>query len=70
MRKLIGNLLALSAPLVSLPAFANEPATPAVDSTEAAASAAPSGSTVLNPSSTSNTTTVNETQRQAAAAIA
>src|SRR5882724_4194591 len=64
MRKLIGNLLALSAPLLPLCAFANEPATLAAgDSTQAAAPAAATGSTLPNPSSTSNTTTVNETQR-------
>jgi iron complex outermembrane recepter protein len=65
MRKLIGNLLVLSAPLVTLCAYANEPATPAGgDSTQAAASAATTTSSTLpNPSSTSNTTTVNETQR-------
>jgi iron complex outermembrane receptor protein len=46
MRKLIGNLLALAAPLVTLSAYAVDPATPSD-----------------NPSSTSNTTTANETQR-------
>ena len=65
MRKLIANLLVLTAPLVSLPTYALEPATPATgDSTEAAAPAAPPGGTLPNPSSTSNTTTVNETQRE------
>jgi iron complex outermembrane receptor protein len=64
MRKLIRNLLALSAPLVALSAYADEPATPATsDSAEAAAPAAPAGGTLPNPSSTSNTTTVNSTQR-------
>ena len=64
MKKLIGHLLVLSAPLVSIPTYANEPATPATtDSTEAAAPGTTSGGTVPNPSSTSNTTTINETQR-------
>src|SRR5437868_603414 len=64
MRKLIGTLLALSATLVALSAYANEPATPAAgDSTEAVAPAATTGSTLPNPSSTSNTTIVNQTQR-------
>ena len=64
MKKLIGHLLALSGPLVVIPAYANEPVTPATtDSTQTAAPAAATGGTVPNPSSTSNTTTVNETQR-------
>src|SRR5438445_3254852 len=57
MRKLIGNLLAFSAPLVALSAYADEPAT------EATAPATTTGGTLPNPSSTSNTTRVNETQR-------
>ena len=60
MRKLIGNLLVLASPLMGLSAYAIEPATPAVgDSTQAAS---PAGAPPT-PSSTSNTTTVNETQR-------
>ena len=64
MKKLIGSLLALSAPLVSLSVYANEPA--AADATDAAAPAATNSGTVpnpSNPSSTSNTTTSNETER-------
>jgi iron complex outermembrane receptor protein len=64
MNKLIGHLLALSGSLVAIRAHAIEPVAPATtDSTQTAASAATSGGTVPNPSSTSNTTTVNETQR-------
>jgi iron complex outermembrane recepter protein len=54
MKNLIGNLLALSSPLVALSTYAAEPPT-AVDQTPSA--------TAPNPSSTSNTTTTNETQR-------
>jgi iron complex outermembrane recepter protein len=64
MRKLIRDLLAVSAPLAALSAYANEPATSAADgSTQVAAPTVASGNTLPNPSSTSNTTTVNETQR-------
>ncbi|HWM65518.1 MAG TPA: TonB-dependent receptor [Steroidobacteraceae bacterium] len=65
MRKLTLNLLALSATLAStlvpLCGYASEPA-PA-DSTANDAPAATSDGTAPNPSNTSNTTTVNETQR-------
>jgi iron complex outermembrane recepter protein len=47
MRKLIANILVLSAPLLALSAYAADPATPEPP----------------NPSSTSNTTTTNQTQR-------
>src|SRR5581483_1444430 len=60
-RTVVGGLLALSAPLVPHSTYANEPG--AGDQTETAASAAMTGNTVPNPSSTSNTTTINETQR-------
>ena len=64
MRKIIGSLLALSAPLVSLSTHANEPATPVSGDSAADTAPAPmTGGTVPNPSSTSNTTTVNETER-------
>jgi iron complex outermembrane receptor protein len=63
MRKLIGNLLAFSAPLVALSAYGDEPATPSGSGSTVATAAATTGSAPPNPSSTSNTTTVNETQR-------
>jgi iron complex outermembrane receptor protein len=59
-KKLIGNLLALSATLVSLYAYADEPAAPS----DAAAPTPTTGGAHTNPSNTSNTTTVNETQRE------
>jgi iron complex outermembrane receptor protein len=64
MRKILGNLLIFSAPLLPLSAYASDSAAAAAgDSTEAAAPAAATGGTLANPSSTSNTTTVNQTQR-------
>ena len=63
-KKLLGNLLALSSPLVALCAHAADPAMPATADTKlAAAPAATSGATPPTPSSTSNTTTANDTQR-------
>jgi len=63
-RKHVRNLLALCTPLVALAAYADEPTTLAAsDSTEAAAPAATTAGTLPNPSSTSNTTTLNATQR-------
>ena len=60
MRKiLIGNLLALSSALIVPSAYAVDATPAATDSTPAATTAA----TLPNPSSTSNTTTTNETQR-------
>ena len=61
MRKLIGNLLALSAPLVAFSGHAEDAAAPAAGTVREAA--ATTGSTPANPSSTSNTTTTNQTQR-------
>ena len=58
-KKLIGNLLALSSPLMVPAAHAVDATPAATDSTAAATTV----STLPNPSSTSNTTTVNETQR-------
>jgi iron complex outermembrane receptor protein len=64
MKKLIGKLLVLSTPLLPLCVCADEPASPvAGDTTEAATPAAKTGNTLPNPSSTSNTTTGNQTQR-------
>ena len=58
-KKLIGNLLVLSSPLLVPSAYAVDATPAATDSTAAATPA----DTRPNPSSTSNTTTTNETQR-------